>query len=189
MAVHGLRQLLQPELRGEPSISLEPVTSSRGNQQCLDSAILILPLINDYLRHYIEMLDTALDTSSASTTSTSASSSSDSFDISSESPTGSVGLFLKTVAGFANDLESLCIAALHTLHELLASKGIRDVLLHTEPGHTTETHMETEVFTNSLFSGTQLRTKASLLSVIHPYTHVLEREMLLIRATDGIEYP
>lgn len=143
MAIRGLRQLLLPELRGETCFGWEPEASRSRNQQCLDSAILILPLINDYLKHYMGMLEATLDMSS-STSSTSASSSS-SFDISSESPTGSVGLFLKTVTGFANDLENLCIASLYTLHELTACPGIREVLMHTEPGHTMETHMEIEV--------------------------------------------
>lgn len=145
MAVHGLRDLLNPHLELDTVSTSEQSSMKINVQQCLDSAILILPLINEYLRHYIEMVETTLDTSTATTSTTSTSSSSESFDTSSESPTGSVGQFLKTVAGFANDLESLCVAALHTLNELTSCEGIRCILLQTVAGQTTETCMETEV--------------------------------------------
>lgn len=146
MAIQGLRQLLQPE--DKTDTCREPASSEtvlRLTDQSLDSAILILPLVNDYLGHYMEMLEITLDSSTSSLSTTSASSSSESYDVSSESPTGSVGLLLKTVAGFANDLENTCIAALHTLHLLTVCEGIRDVLLHMEQRQTTETYMEVEV--------------------------------------------
>lgn len=141
MAVQGLSNLLKPrnqsdsDKRSDLSIQTQ-MRSSDGIESAtysteLDDAILILPLISDYLRHYTEMIESKFENSATSSNSTS-SSSPDSFDTSSESPTGSLGQFLKSSANHANDLESLTIASLHTLHTLLSCVGVRRILLTVE---------------------------------------------------------
>lgn len=141
MAVQGLSNLLksgnQSDARNRSDLSIQThMRCSDGRESAtystdLDDAILILPLISDYLRHYTEMIESRFENSAASSTSTS-SSSPDSFDTSSESPTGSLGQFLKSSANYANDLESLTIASLHTLHTLLSCVGVRRILLDVE---------------------------------------------------------
>lgn len=104
---------------------------TRYKQSDLEDAVLILPLINDYLRHYIEMLESTFE-NLATTSTMNSSSSPDSFDTSSESPTGSLGLFLRNTASYANDLEGLTIASLNTLHVLLSCVDVRRLLFVVE---------------------------------------------------------
>ena len=150
MAVQGLSNLLkswnQPNENSKSDWSIQNQMRSCDNgdvslftrQSDLEDAILILPLISDYLRHYIEMLESMFETS-ASSTDTTSSSSPDSFDTSSESPTGSLSMFLKSTANYANDLEDLTIASLNTLHTLLSSVGVRQMLLDID---SREVHMD-----------------------------------------------
>lgn len=102
----------------------------------LENAIFLLPIINDYLGHYIEMIELTLESSAISTSNTSntSSSSPDSLETSGPSPTGSVAQFLKNSTSFANDLEGYCIAALRVLHELVGCSCVREVLMQRENG-------------------------------------------------------
>ncbi|XP_045196337.2 uncharacterized protein LOC123551455 isoform X2 [Mercenaria mercenaria] len=149
MAVQGLSDLLKPwnqsndntksdwsiQNQMKPCDSGDSLSNSTVTAQTdLEDAILILPLISDYLKHYTEMLESAFENSTASS-GTNSSSSPDSFDTSSESPTGSLGLFLKSTANYANDLEGLTIASLNTLHILLSCVGVRRILLDSEFRH------------------------------------------------------
>jgi hypothetical protein len=144
MAVQGLSNLLKPwnqsneNSKSDWSIQNQMRPCDQGDaaysltrQSDLEDAVLILPLISDYLRHYIEMLESMFETSTSST-GTNSSSSPDSFDTSSESPTGSFSMFLKSTANFANDLEGLTIASLKTLHTLLSCVGVRQILLEID---------------------------------------------------------
>ncbi|KAL4233011.1 hypothetical protein ACF0H5_007697 [Mactra antiquata] len=128
MAVEGLSNLIKNENQSSCDQTMDVTQST-----VLHDAILVLPIINDYLKHYMDMLDTTLETSDVSPPSTTVSSSSSgSFDTSSESLTGSFGLFVKMSASSANDLEQLTIASVETLYELLSSNAVRDILLYSE---------------------------------------------------------
>ena len=97
----------------------------------LDNAVLMLPLLADYLRHYIDMLDTSSERyNTSSGTNSSSSASLESFE--SGSPTGSLGLLLKNTASYANNIEQLALASLQTLHILLSCDNVRNVLLYKE---------------------------------------------------------
>lgn len=131
MAVHGLTQLLQTEQSDAhvivPCPEEQTCIADRLSSSCessLDHSVLILPLLNDYLSHYITLLESSTEkfTGSPST----ASSSSGSFDSSVES---SLGLFLKDSATYANNLENLALASLRTLHILTSCRSVRNVLL------------------------------------------------------------
>lgn len=154
MAVQGLSCLIKSENQSADrniSDSNQMTSSVPQETSALNDAILVLPVINDYLKHYIEMFEATLETSEGSTTTTTAtlsSSSSGSFDTSSESLTGSFGSFLRSSASWANELECLAIASVETLSELLSSSAVKDILLHSDPKpspRTPSTSVEFEV--------------------------------------------
>ena len=128
IAVHGLTQLLQPDKRDDASMSEETTDAiqrlSMIDDYTLDNAVLILPLLKDYLAHYLKMLESSTDSFEASASTTS--SSSGSFESSVES---SLGLFLKDSTSYANNLESLALASLRTLYILTSCRSVRNVLL------------------------------------------------------------
>ena len=104
---------------------------SASGKSHLDSAILLLPMLQDYLQHYIDMLQTSLETPGSSSA-ISTSSSSESFESSSESPTGSLGILLRSTATYANNLEILAIASLKTLCTLVNYDCVRKVLYYKQ---------------------------------------------------------
>ncbi|KAH3881338.1 uncharacterized protein LOC127879777 [Dreissena polymorpha] len=143
----------------------------------LENSIFLLPIINDYLGHYIEMIElTLLESSAISTSSTSntSSSSPDSLETSGPSPTGSVAQFLKNSASFANDLEGYCIAALRVLHELVGCCHIREVLMQKENGAEQEPNMEVEVQIPQEAPSSRLIVRSSNL----PYQYVVKLHLL-----------
>ena len=145
MAVHGLTQLLREDSSNLPQTLLSlattetmdtserPANVSDGNG--LDHAVLILPLLNDYLKHYINMLESSAETLVTSPSITS--SSSGSYESSVDS---SLGLILKDSATYANNLENLALASLRTLHVLTSCRSVRSILV---PGQTVEEAAET----------------------------------------------
>ena len=136
IAVHGLTQLLQ---RGRSDLFLNPSNAEDPrdpvdklgfrDDHSLDQAVLILPLLNDYISHYLKMLECSTDRFEASPSTTTMSSSSGSFDSSIES---SLGLFLKDSAMYANSLESLALSSLRILHILTTCQSVRKLLLLDE---------------------------------------------------------
>ena len=131
IAIHGLTQILQSDDNNEASVSAngssvseEPSPAIQANDNEFDSAVLVLPLLKDYLSHYLRMLETSTDSFEASPSISS--SSSGSFESSVES---SLGLFLKDSTAYANNLESLALASLRTLHILTMCRSVRNVLL------------------------------------------------------------
>ena len=137
IAIHGLTQILQSDDNNEASVSAngasvseEPSSAIQANDNEFDSAVLVLPLLKDYLSHYLRMLETSTDSFEASPSISS--SSSGSFESSVES---SLGLFLKDSTAYANNLESLALASLRTLHILTMCRSVRNVLLSS---HSTE---------------------------------------------------
>ena len=144
MAVHGLTQLLREDSSNLSQTLLSMATTktrdterpahvSDGND--LDYAVLILPLLNDYLKHYINMLESSAETLVTSPSITS--SSSGSYESSVDS---SLGLILKDSATYANNLENLALASLRTLHVLTSCRSVRSILV---PGQTVEEAAET----------------------------------------------
>ena len=136
MAVHGLTQLLREDV-SNLTMTLPPAvetmdTSERStftsDENMLDHAVLILPLLNDYLSHYINMLESSTET--LITSPATASSSSGSYDSSVDS---SLGLLLKDSATYANNLENLALASLRTLHILTNCHSVRTMLLYCQP--------------------------------------------------------
>ena len=122
IAVHGLTQLLQTYNNNDTSVSEEPSTAMQCDDYSHDSAVLILPLLKDYLSHYLRMIETSSDSFEASPSISLSSSGSSSFE-------SSLGLFLKDSTAYANNLESLAIASLRTLHILTLCRSVRNVLL------------------------------------------------------------
>ena len=101
------------------------------------SGLLFLPLLNDYLYHYTEMMNcyvergqTLLSPQSSSSSSYGPCSSSDS---SIESLTSSLNILLRDGATYANNLESLALCALHVLYKLVVyCDAVRDILLTSD---------------------------------------------------------
>ncbi|XP_052781387.1 ATR-interacting protein-like [Mya arenaria] len=141
MAISGFSAMIKPSTDSDQHMSWTKNIQSGGTSQSVrdgskthasDSALFILPLIDDYLRCYVEMMVATLEISASSTESngtvTASSSSSE------PSPSGSLAVFLKSSATFANDLEGYCVAALRALHVLLACPSVRSVLLNSGDG-------------------------------------------------------
>eukprot|EP00105_Crassostrea_gigas_P036305 XP_019920453.1 PREDICTED: ATR-interacting protein isoform X4 [Crassostrea gigas] len=101
------------------------------------NGLFFLPLVNDYLSHYIEMMNcyvergqTLLSPQSSSSSSFGPSSSGDS---SMDSLTSSLNVLLRDGAAYANNLESLALCALHVLYKLvLYCEAVRDILLASD---------------------------------------------------------
>ncbi|XP_062590170.1 ATR-interacting protein-like [Saccostrea cucullata] len=110
--------------------SLQPQRLSSESQ----SALLFLPLLNDYLSHYIEMMNcyvergqTLLSPQSSSSSSFGPSSSSDS---TMDSLNSSLNTLLRDGAAYANSLESHALSALTVLYKLvLYCDAVREILL------------------------------------------------------------
>lgn len=101
------------------------------------NGLFFLPLVNDYLSHYIEMMNsyvergqTLLSPQSSSSSSFGPSSSGDS---SMDSLTSSLNVLLRDGAAYANNLESLALCALHVLYKLvLFCEAVQDILLASD---------------------------------------------------------
>lgn len=101
------------------------------------NGLFFLPLVNDYLSHYIEMMNcyvergqTLLSPQSSSSSSFGPSSSGDS---SMDSLTSSLNVLLRDGAAYANNLESLALCTLHVLYKLvLYCEAVRDILLASD---------------------------------------------------------
>lgn len=101
------------------------------------NGLFFLPLVNDYLSHYIEMMNcyvergqTLLSPQSSSSSSFGPSSSGDS---SMDSLTSSLNVLLRDGAAYANNLETLALCTLHVLYKLvLYCEAVRDILLASD---------------------------------------------------------
>ncbi|XP_060066244.1 uncharacterized protein LOC132546542 [Ylistrum balloti] len=102
-------------------------------------AVLLLPLLADYLGHYQDLLTCAVEVSPQSPPSSRGSSS---LDSSVESLSSSLSLLLRDSALFANNLEALALAALSILHRLVSyCPSVRAVLFESpESNATTSVH-------------------------------------------------
>ena len=131
-AIHGMKCLLCNQntfqSRTESSMVLSDTT--------LNGAILFLPMIDNYLTQYLDILSSSMEghpLQSPRSSFTSSSSSKSSFDSSIESLTASLDMLLKDSANYANNLESLALVALQVLHKLVSySTVIRNILLNVE---------------------------------------------------------
>lgn len=118
-AIEGLRSLLDSEqteqtlgtsfLEGEPQHA--PVKTS------LSGCILILPLLNDYLGHYINIISSPMHGGCMSPSS--GCSTPNGHESSLESITASLEVLLHEGAEYANNLESLTLTSLKVLRKLL----------------------------------------------------------------------
>ncbi|XP_063433362.1 ATR-interacting protein-like isoform X2 [Mytilus trossulus] len=133
-AIHGMKCLL----RNQQTFQSRSETNIVLTENTLNGAILILPMIDDYLTQYIEMLRINLDARtcvSPRSSFTSSGSSKSSFDSSIQSLTGSLDMLLKDSADFANNLENMALVTLQVLHKLVSfSAVIRNILLNVEKG-------------------------------------------------------
>lgn len=147
-AMEGLHSILK-DTNQSPLVSMMSVShnSTSGDQSTSllqtqetsvsQNGLLFLPLLNDYLSHYIEMMNcyvergqTLLSPQSSSSSSFGPSSSSDS---SMDSLTSSLHVLLRDGAAYANNLESLALCALHVLYKLvLYCEAVSDILLATD---------------------------------------------------------
>ncbi|XP_076469726.1 uncharacterized protein LOC143300057 [Babylonia areolata] len=98
-------------------------------------AVLLLPMLNDYLQHYLDILSGGTLENSASSPSNNASSSNKSSSCetsgsSLESLTSSLGTLLQQGAEYANSVETLTLCALRVLNALVcACEGVRSLLV------------------------------------------------------------
>lgn len=133
-AIHGMKCLL----RNQQTFQSRTETNIVLTENTLNGAILILPMIDDYLSQYIEMLRINLDARtcvSPRSSFTSSGSSKSSFDSSIQSLTGSLDMLLKDSADFANNLENMALVTLQVLHKLVSfSAVVRNILLNVEKG-------------------------------------------------------
>ncbi|OWF51643.1 ATR-interacting protein-like [Mizuhopecten yessoensis] len=105
-------------------------------------AVLLLPLLADYLGHYLDLLSCAVEASPPSPSSSRGGSSS--LDSSVESLSSSLSLLLRDSALFANNLEALALAALSILHKLVSyCPSVRAILLESPESLTHESAKDT----------------------------------------------
>lgn len=113
--------------------SIESNSTCSSSQNILSnhsSAIYFLPLLNDYLSHYLEMLCTSVNCVKSPPTPKSSNSSSKASSSDIESVTSSLELLLKNSASYANNLENLATISLRILYKLVSHSGaVRDILL------------------------------------------------------------
>ncbi|XP_046561175.1 ATR-interacting protein-like isoform X2 [Haliotis rubra] len=129
MAVEGLQDLLksQPQCRDNTVLNTDPHLA---HSQELSGAVLILPLINDYLSHYLDILSNSPVSGSSSGTLNSSLGRGSASESSLESVTSSIGFLLKDYQNSANNLECLCLTSLRTLHKLVMfSEAVRRSLM------------------------------------------------------------
>ncbi|XP_071082575.1 ATR-interacting protein-like [Haliotis cracherodii] len=128
MAVEGLQDLLKSVSQCSDTV---PNTDPHlAHTQELSGAVLILPLINDYLSHYLDILSNAPAQGSSSGTLNSSLGRGSVSESSLESVTSSIGLLLKDYQSSANNLECLCLTSLRTLHKLVMfSAAVRRSLM------------------------------------------------------------
>ncbi|KAK7484326.1 hypothetical protein BaRGS_00024451 [Batillaria attramentaria] len=125
LAVQGLRNLLDytaaDQQHGTSGSGADPRGSAEGSHQDqMSSTTLILPLLNDYMGHYIDILTSSTNTGPASPNIVSSDSSkSSSGESSLESITSSLGILLQEGAEYANSMETLTMCVLRVLHKLV----------------------------------------------------------------------
>lgn len=110
--------------------TLEPSSESQ-------SGLFFVSLLNDYLSHYIEMMNCYVERGQSLLSPQSSSSSSfgpsSSLDSSTGSLTSSLNVLLRDGAAYANTLESQALCALNILHKLvLYCDAVRDTLLYSD---------------------------------------------------------
>lgn len=131
-AIHGMKCLLCNQKTFQSRTETSPILTDTS----LNGAILFLPMIDDYLTQYLDILNSNIEghpLQSPRHSFTSSSSSKSSYDSSIESLTASLDLLLKDSANFANNLESLALVALQVLHKLVSySAVVRNILLNVD---------------------------------------------------------
>ncbi|XP_067683214.1 ATR-interacting protein-like [Haliotis asinina] len=128
MAVEGLQDLLKSQSQCRDTVL--NTDSHLTHTEELSGAVLILPLINDYLSHYLDILSNSPVQGSSSGTLNSSLGRGSASESSLESVTSSIGLLLKDYQNSANNLECLCLTSLRTLHKLVMfSKAVRRSLM------------------------------------------------------------
>ncbi|KAK3584365.1 hypothetical protein CHS0354_010151 [Potamilus streckersoni] len=158
LALQGLTCLLQGEnllspitCPRPPSASTSTAETSVANKRInyLSSAqnctLLILPLLNDYLTHYLDMLRSSTENlnSTSPSTSINSSKSSSSFESPLDSITSSLNMLLRDSAVFANNLEQLALTSLRVLHKLVSvCPAVQNVIL--EKHESADSRTETE---------------------------------------------
>ncbi|KAL8577235.1 hypothetical protein ACOMHN_034261 [Nucella lapillus] len=162
-AVQGLRQLIdspapqlpppstKPNRLGGPSISGPSISgpsisgpsisgpSSSGASIPARGAVLLLPMLNDYLQHYIDILSSSSNEATAPTSpnvgSGSNKSSSCETGSSLESLTSSLEVLLQQGAEYANTVETLTLCALRVLNMLVsACEDVRSLVVMSRTG-------------------------------------------------------
>ncbi|XP_069141364.1 ATR-interacting protein-like [Argopecten irradians] len=122
-------------------------------------ALLLLPLLTDYLGHYLDLLTSAVEVNPQSPPSSRGSSS---LDSSVESLTSSLSLLLRDSALFANNLESLALASLSILHKLVSfCQSVRAVLLESPEANTSVKDCGTVQVTGERQGASNLDTSVS----------------------------
>lgn len=113
---------------GHPETTHNVVQPGGDSGSACDSAVYVLPVIDDWLGRYLDMLDAMLETSADLTTPPTLSSS-DSTESSDTSLTSTLAAILRSSASMANDVECFTSAALRALLVLVDSSAVRDALL------------------------------------------------------------
>lgn len=134
LAAQGLQTLISSLQVDQPA----PSTFQQAQPPELSGALLLLPMLNDYISHYIDILTSgtaAVNVQSPNLSSGSVKSSSCESGSSLESVTSSLGMLLQQGAEYANSVETLTLSALHALHALVCvSSEVRSVCLRSRVG-------------------------------------------------------
>ena len=132
LAKQALKSLLDPLRRGASSQDSVSVLST-----------LLLPMLNDYLTVYVDMLETTVEPSAVSPGNSLGSGKSSSIESSLESLSSAVRNLMLESATYANDLEKRALNCLQILHKLvLYSAGIRLSLLANGESERISANME-----------------------------------------------
>ncbi|KAL3851840.1 hypothetical protein ACJMK2_015542 [Sinanodonta woodiana] len=148
LALQGLTCLLRGENLHHPITCLCPPTTAQvaiAKTSAHNCTLLILPLLNDYLTHYLDMLKSSSENLNLTSPSASVNSSksSSSFESPLDSITSSLSMSLRDSAIFANNLEQLALTSLRVLHKLLsACSAVQHVIL--EKHDSTDSRTEPE---------------------------------------------
>lgn len=150
-AIHGMKCLLCNQKTFQSRAETSPILTDTS----LNGAILFLPMIDDYLTQYLDILNSNIEghpLQSPRHSFTSSSSSKSSYDSSIESLTASLDLLLKDSANFANNLESLALVALQVLHKLVSySAVVRNILLNVDEDVLDERSIAGEVSSEKIY--------------------------------------
>ncbi|KAK7102366.1 hypothetical protein V1264_020596 [Littorina saxatilis] len=134
LAAQGLQTLISSPQVDQPA----PSTFQQAQPPEPSGALLLLPMLNDYISHYIDILTSgtaAVNVQSPNLSSGSVKSSSCESGSSLESVTSSLGMLLQQGAEYANSVETLTLSALHALHALVCvSSEVRSVCLRSRVG-------------------------------------------------------